>query len=120
MLQEDNVLPLRRVCEMDAEKNSTTGQISFFTQGDRILAVSGYLLIGASVFSFFVAGYINFVSRFRVIPYASWLDFVSSQLPFLSMLLIGIVTALLGKRLLTSSQSAFARTIPTEDLPLVR
>jgi len=34
--------------------------------------------------------------------------------------LIGVVTATLGKRLLTSVRLADARTIPYEDLPLVR
>ena len=80
----------------------------------------GYILIGASVLAFAFAGYHNFTMRDRVVPYTSWLDFFSNQLPFLSFLLIGVIMALLGKRLLTSAQTAYTRTIPKDDLPLVQ
>jgi hypothetical protein len=84
--------------------------------GERFVALSGYLLIGTSALAFAAAGFFSYISRGR---YASWLDLFSTQLPFFSILLIGILTALLGKRLLTSAQTAYTRTIPKDDLPLV-
>lgn len=92
---------------------------SFFSYGERLLALSGYILIGSSVLAFAFAGYHTFATRGRLVPFTSWLDFFSNQLPFLTFLLIGVIMALLGKRLLTSAQTAYTRTIPKDDLPLV-
>jgi len=102
-------------------ESSDKGLHSVFAYGERLIVLSGYILIGASASSFILAAYLTYVSRDRVTatPYTSWLHFVSSQVPLLSLLLIGIITALLGHRLLTSAQTAYTRTIPKDDLPLV-
>lgn len=102
-------------------ESSDKGQRSVFAYGERIIVLSGYILIAASASSFILAAYLTYVSRDRVIatPYTSWLHFVSHQLPLLSLLLIGIITTLLGQRLLTSAQTLYTHTIPKDDLPLV-
>jgi hypothetical protein len=89
---------------------------------DRILAFSGYFLIAVSVFSFGVLVYIKL--KESVEPkgdfVGTWLGFVQRESVTLSLLVLGIVAALLGKRLMTSFRLMGARTIPIEDLPLVK
>jgi len=92
----------------------------FFTFGERIIVLCGYLFVGASVLSFGMMGFVKFRSaRDSVITYASWLDLVSREMPIITFLIIGVVTALLGQRLLTTAQMPYTRTIPKDDLPLV-
>lgn len=90
---------------------------------DRVLATSGYILIGVSVFSFGVIAYIKLQESLRGAPpviYETWIAFVQHESGMFSLLIIAIVAATLGKRLLTSVRLAGARTIPIEDLPLVQ
>ena len=54
------------------------------------------------------------------VKFDRWLDFVVSQNGTITLLLVGVVTATLGKRLLTTVRLADARTIPVEDLPLIQ
>jgi len=88
--------------------------------GERVLALCGYLFILASVFSFAIMGFLKVWSaRYGGLRYESWLDLVSRELTTIIFLIIGIVTALLGQRLLTTVGMPYARTIPRDDLPLV-
>jgi hypothetical protein len=106
---------------LEPESNGT-GR-SALKYGDRILAICGYILIMASVACFGVVAYIklqdslNKVARER---YLTWLDFLQAESATLSLILVALVTALLGKRLLISVHLSDARTIPYDDLPLVR
>lgn len=91
--------------------------------GDRIITVSGYALVMVSVFCFAVIGYIKLrmsMSDRLKIMYDTWLGFVQSETTTISLIIIAIVAASLGKRLLTTVRQADARTIPYEDLPLIR
>lgn len=91
--------------------------------GDRILAMSGYFLILAAVVSFGAIAFVKVLASHGPAAtnrYESWLDLAQHESSTLSLLLIGIVSASLGKRLLTSVRLADARTIPYEDLPLIR
>jgi hypothetical protein len=90
--------------------------------GERILALSGYLLVMSSVASFGVIVVLKFLSsRGGPAPrYQSWLELVSGESHTLILLVIAVVAALLGQRLLTNARMAFARTIPSDDLPLVQ
>lgn len=88
---------------------------------DRILAFSGYFLIAVSVFSFGILAYIKLRESFmepRILN--SWIEVLQRESGTLSLLIMGIVTATLGKRLMTSVRLMGARTIPIEDLELVK
>lgn len=90
---------------------------------DRILAFSGYALVMAAVVSFAVVAFMKAEESLRPQPalhYESWLDFLQHESNTLSLLVIAVVAATLGKRLLTTVRLADARTIPYEDLPLVK
>jgi hypothetical protein len=50
---------------------------------------------------------------------SSWVNLVSAESATIVLLLVGIVCALLGLRLLTTTQNALARTIPRDDLPMI-
>lgn len=106
---------------VDEGKGSTRDrQQSFFNYGERMLALCGYLFLVASVASFLAVGAFKLMGASKsAAQYESWIDLVSREMPALSLLLIGIITALLGQRLLTSAQLPYARTIPKDDLPLV-
>jgi hypothetical protein len=91
--------------------------------GDRILAISGYALVMVAVFSFAVIAFINLrvsVGKGEQIQYETWLSFIQSQTATISLIIIAVVAASLGKRLLTTVRLSEARTIPAEDLPLVK
>ncbi len=93
---------------------------SFFSYGDRMVVMCGYLFIVASVVSFTFMGYLKFKGDGAgLAEYSSWLQLMSREVSTLSLFLIGIVTALLGQRLLNTAQMAYTRTIPADDLPLV-
>ena len=91
--------------------------------GERILTTCGYLLVGASMFSFVGIAALKVWDAFHQqtqVKFDRWLDFVVSQNGTITLLLVGVVTATLGKRLLTTVRLADARTIPVEDLPLIQ
>lgn len=101
-------------------QEGTEPDSSFFTYGDRVLVMSGYSFVFASVASFVGVGVLKLMNvRAITEPYNSWLGLFSREMPMISLLLIGIVTALLGQRLLATARMASARTIPKEDLPLI-
>lgn len=89
--------------------------------GERFLAFSGYALIMASVASFATIIFLQSLpsSRYTALQAQSWLQLVSSEVTTIVLLLIGVVTALLGLRLLTTTQASIARTIPQDDYPLI-
>ena len=91
-------------------------------QADRLLLTSGYVLVLSSVLCFGVIAYLKVSESFRLkasIPLTTWLDFVQQESGTLGLLIIAVIAATLGKRLLTTARMADARTIPYEDLPLV-
>ena len=49
-----------------------------------------------------------------------WQELLAEEASTFVLLLVGIVCALLGLRLLTTTQHALARTIPKEDLPMIQ
>ena len=90
---------------------------------DRLLLTSGYVLVLASVVCFGVIAYLKVHESLYPIPtppLITWLDLVQRESGLLGLLLIAVIAATLGKRLLTTARMADARTIPYEDLPLVR
>jgi hypothetical protein len=108
--------------EVNENKDPGSANAGALTSGERVMAVSGYLMVMASVASFAVLMFIKFrdTARMTPQPYTSWLQLVQSESATISLFIIGIVTAILGKQLLTSARLANARTIPREDLPLIR
>jgi len=103
------------------KSDATDPDSSFFTYGDRVIVLSGYSFVAASVASFVGVAILKIWSARAglVATYSSWLELFSREMPMISLLLIGIVTALLGQRLLATARMASARTIPKDDLPLI-
>ena len=107
--------------DTDDTSSLPSAQASLTRQGERILAFCGYALVMASVLSFGAIVYLKLNDvRAEPLRYESWLDFVSGESSAISLLVIAVVTALLGQRLLMSAQLPYARTIPREDLLLIR
>jgi len=100
----------------------TPGDLALpFKYSERLLGICGYILIIASVFSFGAVAVIKVLERRQDQPvYTSWLSYFQHESTTIFLLVVGILMATLGKRLLTSVRLADARTIPIEDLPLVR
>ena len=87
------------------------------TASERFLAASGVCLIVVSVASF---GAVIF-REFRLSGASPiWREIFAREASTLVLLLVGIVCALLGLRLLTTTQNALARTIPKDDLPMIQ
>jgi hypothetical protein len=88
---------------------------------DRLLGNCGYLLVMVSVVCFGVVAFIQF-RRYQDAPihYERWLDLVQHETSTISLVLIALFAASLGRRLLTTVQLAQARTIPSDDLELIR
>lgn len=87
------------------------------TASERFLATSGVFLVGASVASFVPVIY----REVRLSAAASdWHDILAREASTIILLIVGIVCALLGKKLLTATQNALARTIPKDDLPMIQ
>lgn len=91
-------------------------------RGERIIATSGYLLIAAAVVGFLAAGGVQIYQALNKPRYAitSWLQLIQDESATLTLLVMAVVAATLGKQLLTTARLSEARTIPYEDLPLVR
>src|SRR5262249_24783604 len=107
----------------EALDQTTRPSLSQMGYADRFLAMSGYLLIGAAVLSFgavVVMKVLLVIRREVLIPASNWVDLVQQESGTIALLFIGWVAASLGKRLLTSLRLVDTRTIPYEDLPLVR
>jgi hypothetical protein len=94
----------------------------YAAQGERLLAVCGYALVMASVLCFAVIAFMKVWESWRKEPYPleSWLQLVRHESGSIGLLIVAVMTATLGKRLLTSVRLADARSIPYEDLPLIR
>lgn len=92
-------------------------------QTDRILASCGYLLIGMTVIAFGAIVYMKVAQSFNpVLPpkIQSLGDFLQYESATIILLVIGCITAFMGRRLLTSIRYADISTIPEEDIPLIR
>jgi hypothetical protein len=91
--------------------------------GDRVIMFGGYALILTSVFCFAAVAFVKLRSSLygeRLIRYENWLDFLQSESPAISLIVIAIIAASLGKRLVTTVPIDVPRTIPYDDLPLIR
>jgi hypothetical protein len=91
-------------------------------QTDRILASCGYLLVVSSVLCFGSIGGIKIyqaIFRPNIVRYENLLGFLQQESPTLVLLLIGWITATMGRSLLTTVKFSDTRTIPLEDLPLI-
>jgi hypothetical protein len=88
---------------------------------DRLLGWCGYTLVMVSVGCFAVVAFIQ-LRRYGEAPihYEHWIDLVQHEISTISLVLIALFAATLGKRLLTTVQLAQARTIPFDDLQLIR
>ena len=110
------------VDDQSSLSDSTSTQSTPAKYGERLLATCGYLLVVASIISFVVIGALQFREAWHGVEnrFTTWLDLAQHEMGTFILLLIGIVTATLGKRLLTTVRLADARTIPADDLPLVQ
>jgi hypothetical protein len=91
---------------------------------DRVIAIGCYSLLMVSVVSFAAVAYIKIHQslageKFGT-GYESWISFLRGESSSLTLFVIGVVAAALGKQLLTAVRLADARTIPYDDLPLIR
>ena len=101
-----------------AEENAPNSML-----GDRVITLGGYGLIMTSVLCFGAIAYIKLrasIYGVKVLQFESWIDLVQSETTTISLIIIAIVAASLGKSLVTTVRLAGARTIPYEDLPLIQ
>jgi len=106
----------------DSQTDSRASE-RFEVAGNRIIAICGYLLIAGSVGLFGIIGYIQIQRELtgRLMPFAdSWLEFLQEQSATIALFLIAVVMAIFGLRLLTSARLSYTRTIPHDDLLLVK
>lgn len=95
-------------------------------QEDKIIAFSGYLLVGTSFISFGAIAIIKFLEAMGRIERApapvdtNWIALALYESTSLSLLAVGVISAMIGKGLLTNARTADARAIPETDLPLIR
>jgi hypothetical protein len=87
------------------------------TASERFLAASGVCLVMVAVGSFVAVIFREF--RLGVPFEVHWIELLAREASTLVLLLVGVVCALLGLRLLTTTQNALARTIPKEDLSMI-
>jgi hypothetical protein len=91
--------------------------------GDRLLTLSGYAFVVAAVSSFVavvVIKVVNAIGQPNQGRYESMLDLLQGEVGTMTLFVVGIVAAMLGKGLLTTVRLAETRSIPSEDLPLVQ
>ena len=108
---------------MNGDTEHTESLSSVNKQTDRLLATCGYLFVVFAVVSFGAIVYLKVHESLyssAAPQYQSALDFVQHESPTLFLLLIGWATSSMGRRLLTTVRITDARTIPAEDLPLIR
>jgi hypothetical protein len=89
---------------------------------DQILRISGYAFVFVSVFCFGTIAYLKIQESLAGVKYeraTTWFDLIQRESSSLSLLIIAVISAILGKRLLTSMRMADGRTIPYEDYPLI-
>ena len=88
---------------------------------NRILAACGYLLVGFSIVCFGAIVYLQIYDSWHPVgEFKSTLDFVRHESPTIILLVIGYITVSMGRRLISSVQITETRTIPVEDIPLIR
>jgi hypothetical protein len=90
---------------------------------DKVLALCGYAFVMASVFCFGTIAFLKIQESFtgtRSPRAENMFDLLQRESTAVALLIIAIVAAFIGKSLLTSVRLANARTIPYEDLPLIR
>ena len=90
------------------------------TASERFLAASGVCLVMVAVGSFVAIIFREFRLSGGPAYGAKWTELLAREASTLVLLLVGVVCALLGLRLLTTTQNALARTIPKEDLPMIQ
>ena len=92
--------------------------------GDRILTLCGYAFVMASVLCFGTIAFLkiqdSFLRRDPLPSAQNMFDLLQRESSAIALLIIAVVAASIGKSLLTSVRLADARTIPYEDLPLIR
>lgn len=92
-------------------------------QTDRMLAICGYLLV---VFSVICFGTIVYLKLYQVLylnqapKYENFAGFIQNENSTIVLLIIGYITLSIGKGLITEIRITDNRTIPLDDLPLVR
>ena len=96
-----------------------------WTAADRIISTSGYMLIIASVLGFLAAGLLQLLphllpNAFEKLRATTWIDLFQQHSESLTLLVMAVVAAYLGKQLLTTANLKESHTIPVEDLPLIR
>jgi hypothetical protein len=94
-----------------------------YRHADRILTYSGYAFVLVSVFCFGMIAYLKVHQSLggQLLPHPpTWIDLAEQECGAISLLVIAVVAAMLGKGLLVSAQMASAATIPFEDLHLVQ
>jgi hypothetical protein len=92
-------------------------------QPDRVLMLSGHAFVLVSVFCFVVIAYLKLQQSLggKLLPHSlTWIDMAERENGTISLLLIAVIAAMLGKGLLLSAQADSATTIPYDDLDLVR
>jgi hypothetical protein len=117
---DDSIVPQLTQSDKGSSPSQSISRLAS-TASEKFLAASGVCLVMASVCSFVAIIYIEFRSGGLLYKEGErWIDIVSAQSSTVVLLVIGIVCALLGIRLLTTTQNALARTIPKEDLPMIQ
>jgi hypothetical protein len=108
---------------IDETSPNTGGALPSTKQTDRLLATCGYLLVLFSVLCFGAIGGLKIYQALRpinVIRYENFLGFLQQESPTLVLLLVGFITSSIGRRLLTTVKFSDTRTIPIDDLPLIK
>ncbi len=92
-------------------------------KADRIIAISGYLLIVVSVLSFGAIATMKLWESFhppeKTTLLLNWIDLVQKESGTISLIVIALLAASLGKKLLTAVRLTEAHTFPPEDYPLI-
>ena len=92
-------------------------------QPDRVLMVSGYAFVLVSVCCFIAIAYLKLQQSLggTVLPHSqTWIAVAEQENGTISLLIIAVIAAMLGKGLLQAEQMDCATTIPYPDLELVR
>jgi len=107
--------------EASSDSKSARSDRSVSNASEQFLAACGVCLVMAAVGSFATIIVLEFRGKGVSLEQgAGWVAFFSAQSQYIVLLVLGIVCALLGMRLLTTTQNALARTIPKEDLPMIQ
>lgn len=92
-------------------------------QPDRVLMASGYAFVLVSLLCFGAIAYLKLEQSLggKLLQHSqTWIDIAERENGTISLLIIAVIAAMLGKGLLQSEQMDCATTIPYDDLELVR